>query len=285
MNPTCLARHSGLWCIEPRWFNTTWAAIRAGNIRMLDVAEAEQASVPATLTEDGIGFISINGPMMKGASKFGNVDTTQARRAVRAMAGDTNVKAIVLQIDSPGGSLAGLDDLANDVSLAAKTKPVYSQIEDLGASAAYWLASQTEAVYANPTAQIGSIGVYTVVEDSSKAADMEGIKVHVVSSGGMKGALADGTEITTEQLDYLQKSVDRANGFFLDAVKRGRGMSDSKVAKVNTGEMWYAEEAVSLGLIDGVQRMDETVGMIRKELKARASADRAKRQVAVAKAR
>jgi len=286
MHASCVARHSGLWAVDARWFSQTWACIKAGAIRAMEPDEAERrSSVPVHVTEDGIAVVSINGPMLKGASKFGNANSVEARSVVRAAAGDTNVRAMLLKIDSPGGTVAGTDDLATDVAAANKVKPVYAQIEDLGASAAYWVASQAGSVFAGPTSEVGSIGVYAVVEDSSKAAEMDGIKVHVVSSGGMKGAFADGTPITDDQLAYLQQQVDRSNGFFVDAIRRGRGMSESKAAKVTTGETWYAQEAFDLGLIDGVQRLDETLTMIRKDLKGRDAAARAKRQVAVMRTR
>jgi len=282
----CVARHSGLWAVEPRWFQTQWAAIRTGTMVAMDVEDAEErSSVPTAMTEDGIALIAVNGPLMKGASKFGNVDTNQVRAAVRGATANTNVRAIVIQADSPGGSIAGIDNLANDVANAAKAKPTYVQVDDLAASAMYWVASQATGIFANPTDEIGSIGVYTVVEDSSKAAEAAGIKVHVVSTGGMKGAFADGVEVTEEQLAFLKSNVDEANRFFLQAIRKGRGMSESKVAAVATGEWWYAEAAKSLGLIDGVQRMDDTLAMIRKEMRLQASAARAKRQVAIARAR
>src|SRR5688572_17496558 len=89
--PRCIARHSGLWCIEPRWMQAAWASIRAGTYRMLEPDEAEKQSVPPTrVTEDGIGILQMNGVMMKGASKYANVDTVEVRRVVRTWAADPN---------------------------------------------------------------------------------------------------------------------------------------------------------------------------------------------------
>lgn len=284
--PRCRARHSGLWAIEPHWLNVALAAYRAGTYPLVAMDDDEDMpSRSIGRVEDGIGIIQMSGPMMKGRSKFGGVDTVEARNLVRAFASDTNVSAIVLAIDSPGGTVAGTDDLAHDVATAAKAKPVYAQIDDEGASAAYWIASQASAVYANPSAHVGSIGVYAVIEDSSEAAAAAGVKVHVISTGGMKGAMADGTPVTDEQIAYAQERVDAANGMFTGAIKKGRRMSYAKVAKVNDGRVYGTTDSLALGLIDGIQRMDDTMAMVRKERKARADSARRSRAMAMGRLR
>lgn len=284
--PRCRARHSGLWAIEPNWLSIALASYRAGTYPLVafDDGDASRPS-PARVTEDGIAVIQMSGPMTKGQSKFGGVDTVEARNLIRAFAADTNISAIVLNIDSPGGTVAGTDDLAHDVASAARTKPVIAQIDDEGASAAYWIAAQASAVYANPSAHVGSIGVYAVIEDSSEAAAAAGVKVHVISTGGMKGAMADGTPVTPEQLAYAQERVNAANAMFTDAIRKGRKMSASAVAKVNDGRVWGAAESLSLGLIDGIQRMDDTMAMVRKERKARADSARRSRAMAMGRIR
>lgn len=279
-NARCIARHTGLWCAHVPWLNATMTAIRAGTHRLMSMEDAEERSAPqAHVTEDGIGVISIVGPMMKGASKFGNVDTVATRGIVRQFGADTNIRGVIIRADSPGGAHDGTDDLYHDIATLAKAKPVYTQIEDLGASALMYATAGSSQIYATPSSEVGSIGTYAMVADTSKQAEMEGVTMHVVSTGPMKGAFADGTPITPEQLAYLQSHVAKAFGFFADAMKKGRGMSDKKLAAVATGETWFAEEAQTLGLIDGVQRMDETVEAMRKEIKNRAMADRNKRRL------
>lgn len=285
--PRCRARHSGLWAIEPHWLNVALAAYRNGSYPLVafdDGEDAPRQSI-ARITEDGIGIIQMSGPMTKGRSKFGGVDTIEARNAIRSFAANSNVSAIVLSIDSPGGTVAGTDDLANDIANAARNKPVYAQIDDEGASAAYWIAAQASAVFANPSAHVGSIGVYAVIEDTSKQAEAAGVKVHVISTGGMKGAMADGTPVTPEQIAYAQERVDAANGMFTEAIRKGRKMSSTAIAKVNDGRVYGATDSLALGLIDGIQRMDDTMAMVRKERKARADSARRSRAMAMGRMR
>lgn len=286
MSKQCVARHTGVWCVEPRWFAATWAAIRGGQYRQLDLEDAvSQSTPPVRVTEDGIAVVGVEGMLMKGSSKFGNVDSVALRGALRQLAGQDAVRAIVLHIDSPGGTFAGTDELASDIAAVNAVTPVVVHIEDMGASAAYYAASQASAIYASPASEVGSIGTYAVVEDTSGAAEASGVKVHVVASGPHKGTLADGVPVTEEVLADVQKRVHEINGFFLRAVERGRGMSAKDVAAVADGRTWMAADAKGLGLIDGVQRFDDTINQIRDGWRAKASERRLKHRIAAARLR
>ena len=278
----CYARHVGPWMIEPGYFSAAVAAVRQGTWPVIDAAERARAldSQPLYETQDGIAFVNMSGPMVKGDSKYGGVNTVRTRQALRAAAADTSVKAILLAIDSPGGTVAGTEELASEV--ANTKKPVYAQIDGIGASAAYWVASQAHKVFASATTEIGSIGTVAVVEDTSGAAEMAGIKVHVVSTGEYKGAFSDGAPVSQAQLDYLQQRVDDMNTHFLQGIANGRGMDAERVAKLADGRVMIASKAKRAGLIDGVQSMDKTVKMILDQLAPkRKAAENAVRAAAV----
>lgn len=282
----CIARHTGIWMVEPQWFSAHYAAFRTGTIPMMDMEIAEERSKPAaSVTEDGIGLIDLSGMMMKGASKFGNVDTVATRQAVRTMADAPEVRGIVIRVDSPGGTFAGTDDLAGEVARAAKVKPVYAQVEDLAASAAYYVASQATAIFSHAPGQIGSIGTLLVVEDTSQASEAAGIKVHVIATGEYKGAVVDGAPIQNATLEYLGERIQQVNAFFQTAVKKGRGLTDKKMEAVSDGRVWFAAEALLLGLIDGVQSMDDTIWMLRHDIKQRDKAAKAKAKMGMARLR
>jgi len=148
---------------------------------------------------------------------------------------------------------------------------VTAYIEDLGASAAYFVASQAGRIVANQAAEVGSIGTYGVVMDSSGMAAREGIKVHVVKAGRYKGMGVPGTEITSEQLVEMQRVVDAANALFIAAVARGRPMSADRVAELADGRVHIAAEALKLNLIDGIQTFDAALESLRNTGKGRSS--------------
>jgi len=268
----CAAQHFGLWMIDPTWFSRAVAAVKAGTLKPraddLD-GDFDDGRPLSEILDDGIGLIALHGQMTKGVSSFGGVSSVQARQAVRAFTRDGEVKVILLHIDSPGGTVAGTAELAADVRTANAAKPVYAYIEDLGASAAYWVAAQAGRVSANVMGQIGSIGVLAILEDSSGMAEKEGIKVHVITSknaDGIKGLGVPGTPVTEDQLAYVQEEVDAMNEHFLQAIKAGRGLSLAAVRKLADGRLHQADEARELELIDAVESEDELYALIRKDI-------------------
>ena len=268
-----LDQYAGTWAIEERAF-----AILSQKLSSFDIAgHLNSAPVQAlrngraydpiqdkVTVSDGVGIVSIGGVLMKQqTSMSGGTSTVLARRAIRMLAAEPDVKSIVLHIDSPGGTSAGTMQLGDEVRLARKSKPVYSYIEDLGASAAYWVASQAQEIVANEPAKVGSIGTYLVVHDLSKAAEMEGIKVHVIRAGDFKGQGVPGTELTEANLADLQRTVDGVNEFFLQAVSSGRGLSMEKVRELADGRVHFAKDAKGMGLIDSVETFDDFLGRLK----------------------
>lgn len=276
--PQCWNNHLGLWCVEAQWFTSAVHLYRQGlwqapmalvgeRVAAWDDEREDRPSAidkrPYELTAEGTALIRLEGPLSKaGSYKFGGSSTVGARRALRQAVNDKAVQHILLMIDSPGGHVSGTEALAQDVAQANLSKPVIAQVEDLGASAAYWIASQAQAVYANATAEVGSIGTVLVVEDSSGRMDRMGIKVHVLSTGAYKGAGADGAAITEQQLVYLQERVDNLNTHFLQAVRQGRSLTPAQLAQASDGRVHIAAKAYELGLLDGVQSLDTTLATI-----------------------
>lgn len=258
----------GLWAIEPQAGAAMWHRARATDLPR-HVAETQAA--PPKLRSDlqiakaasgqQIGIVMLTGPLMKAVSSTeAGTSTVQARRDIRKAANDPDVAAILIAIDSPGGTVAGTADLAAEVRNAAKKKPVWAYVADLGASAAYWIASQADRVLANDrTALVGSIGTLAVVYDLSAAAEMAGVKTLVIGTGPLKGAGAPGAPVTEEQQAYYRGIVEDAQKSFDSAVKKGRGMTDAQLADAKTGGVFGATEALDRGLIDAISTFDAAV--------------------------
>ena len=251
-------QYFGPWAIyEPNNY-----AQLVGAMDLKDHIARAQAAGPRTpktnvdVDGNGIAVIEIDGPMTKhGSSLFGG-GTIETKRQIRNAARDAAVKGIVLKIDSPGGTVAGTQELGDEVSAANKRKPVTAFISDLGASAAFWVASQAGQIFANKTALVGSIGTFSVIHDFSAVAEREGVKVLVFKAGDFKGAGVPGTEITEEQQAEFQRIVDVLNAEFLKAVSKGRKMNIESVRSLADGRIHIAGEATKMGLIDGVSTFD-----------------------------
>lgn len=267
----CAAQHFGLWMVQGRWISAAVQAYNAGSLpkSVVDEDDDQLYSVDST----GIARVSLSGPILKGKSSFGGASSTMTRRALRTAERDADVKGIMLMIDSPGGSVSGLKPMADEVAAIARRgiKPIVTHAEDSMHSAALWTGVQSQRVTASPMTEIGSIGTVATVTDYSGAAEKDGIKVHVVSTGPMKGAFTPGAEITDEQLGWLQGRVDQMNAFFLDAVKRGRKLSAAKVRDLATGEDWMAADAKANGLIDDVMSEDDAIESFRRMIKQQGS--------------
>lgn len=277
-DPECAARHITDWMLEPMFARRAIAMVRDGTWA---AAEVSRDGMILFTVDEGIATIPIVGPTMKGDSKFGGTNSLRTRRAVRRAASDASIRGVMLLIDSPGGTVAGTGELATDIAALRKVKPVFAHVEDLGASAAVWAMSQTEFISATATSEIGSIGTVAVIEDSSGAAELAGIKVHVVSTGNFKGALADGVPVTEEVIDAVQQRVDDINEHFMKAVSVGRKMSMSAVRAIADGRVHIASTAKELGLIDAVMTADQAMAGLRKRVAVAARVNKARTKIGV----
>jgi len=259
--PRCWASHMGLWCIEPLWMQQAVTAIQSGlwMVQSEPQARVRQQERDYELYES-VAVIPMHGPMMKAYSKFGGVSTVETRRMIRQAVRDPEVKTILLHIDSPGGHVAGTQELADEIYRTRSSgKQIVAHVDDLCASAAYWAASQTERITANPTAEIGSIGTIAVLKDTSQSMDRQGIQVHVISTGPFKGVGVDGMPISAEALDYLRQRVEDLNEHFVASVMRGREKSHDQLTTWTDGRMHIAKQAKNMGFLDEIMSLEEAL--------------------------
>lgn len=236
------------------------SSVKAG---ILDAGSPDESSYDLVV-EDGLAIISMVGPMMKADSKFGGVSTIRTRKLVREANARSDVSQILMVVESGGGSVSGTKELADDVRNSLKKVTAY--INDIGASAAYWVASQASQIITNEMAEVGSIGVVAVIEDTSGMYEREGVKVHVISTGSMKGAFADGAPVTDEMLEDLQDKVDAINTVFKSTILSGRSIDSETLDKIADGRTYTAKQALDFGLIDSVQRLEDVVANLKQSI-------------------
>jgi len=225
--------------------------------------QALRSEASYRVDRNGIVVLQITGTMTKRGSSLSGGGTVRLRRQLREAASDPEVRGILLAIESPGGTVAGTKELADDVAdINANSKPVHAFIEDLGASAAYYVASQADRVTANLPAMVGSIGTFMVVYDVSSRMGQMGVKAHVIRAGKFKGAGAFGSEVTEAQIEEWQSLITDSNELFLNAVATGRDMSLAQVRQVADGRVHLASHAMDLKLIDGVGTISEAISAL-----------------------
>lgn len=224
------------------------------------------------------GVIARHASMVNRASQPEGTTTEAIIGSLRRAKEDPRAAAILLDVDSPGGSVAGLDDVVEEVRATARAKPVWSLAHDLMASAAYWIGSQAQRLWVGPTAAAGSIGVYTLVEDSSKFWDQRGIRFHLVRAGQYKGVGVDGVPVSPEDLEVIQREVGAYYAAFVRDVASGRGLERERAERLADGRIWVGQEAVTLGLADRVGTYAQAVAALHEHIGPRRGAPTRGRQ-------
>jgi signal peptide peptidase SppA len=198
----------------------------------------------------------------------GGTSTERFQQYLRSAVGDPTVKSIVIDIDSPGGTVNGVPELADEIYQARDVKPVVAIANSQAASAAYYLASQASDVVAIPSGEVGSIGVFAAHEDISKAAENQGVKVSLISAGKYKTEANPFEPLSEEARAALQDKVNNFYDMFVNAVARGRNTSPDAVRNgMGQGRMLQAEQARRTGMVDRVATFDRTLKRLGAKMK------------------
>lgn len=232
---------------------------RIGGARMNAVARktGNVAVIPI------VGVISHRVPLLSAISGGGGASTQQISRQLQAALADDSIKAIVFDVDSPGGAVAGTDELATEIYEARSRKPIIASVSGMAASAAYWIASAADEVVATPTSQVGSIGVIATHIDRSKADEMEGVKPTFITAGRYKAEGNSHEPLTDEAREMLQETVDAYYDMFVRAVARNRGVTAGVVrSDFGEGRMLRAEPARKVGMIDRIETLSQTLARL-----------------------
>ncbi|QDU61241.1 Putative signal peptide peptidase SppA [Planctomycetes bacterium Pan216] len=218
-----------------------------------------------------VAVVSVFGVIEKRMNLFveisGGTSTELLVRDIEALANDDSVSAIVLDVDSPGGSVNGPSELSHVIVEARNKKRIVAVANDLAASAAYWIASAASEVVTTDSASVGSIGVFAVFREHSQAEAERGIKTTIVQAGDMKTAGHRSKAMTDDERAMLQERVDSFHEMFMAAVAENRGMSMSAVRSVADGRVYVGQQAVEAGLADRVGTLSQVI----EELSSRTS--------------
>jgi signal peptide peptidase SppA len=173
---------------------------------------------------------------------------------------DPNIDAIVLDVDSPGGQVNGIEELSRQIFDARGPKPIVAIANHTMASAAYWIATAADEVVVTPSGEVGSIGVFAVHKDISGALAQDGIKVSLISDGKYKIEGNPYEPLAEEARASIQTRVGEAYDAFITAIARNRGVKPDDVQNgFGEGRVVGARQAVELGMADRVGTLEETI--------------------------
>ncbi len=209
------------------------------------------------------GVISQKINMVDNLSGPGGTSTEMLTQQVRDAIDDPQVSTILLDIDSPGGSVFGVQELGDVLMAAREKKRVVASINSMAGSAAYWIASCANEIVVTPSGMVGSIGVFMMHNDVSKAAEMEGVKTTFIQAGKYKTEGNAYEPLSAEARAAVQEQVNAYYDMFIKAVARGRGVAQTAVrGGFGEGRMVMADDAVKQGMADRIGTLDATLGRL-----------------------
>jgi signal peptide peptidase SppA len=225
-----------------------------------------------------VGVVTQRGNMADDISGPGSMSTQMFSQTLRSALADDAVDAILIDIDSPGGSVYGVQELADEIYQARGQKPVVAIANSLAASAAYWLGSAASEFYVTPGGEVGSIGVWSAHEDWSKALADAGVTTTLISAGKYKTEGNPYEPLSADARAFMQSRVDDYYGAFTKAVARHRGVQVASVRDgMGAGRVLGAQAAKDAGMVDDIATFDDVIRRLsknsRQSAKARAAAE------------
>ena len=223
------------------------------------------------LTRDGtpkVGVVVAAGEILDGDQPPGTVGGESTARLIREARMDDNIKAVVLRVDSPGGSMLAAEEIHREIAaLKASGKPLVVSMGDLAASGGYYIAAPADEIWASPATITGSIGIFAVIPTVNKTLGKVGVNVDGVGTTPLSGQLRLDRPLGVDAKKLLQATVDRGYEEFLARVSNGRKKTRDEVDAIAQGRVWSGEDAKRLGLVDHLGSFTDAIKAASKRAK------------------
>jgi len=218
--------------------------------------EESRRSPPA----GAIGVVMASGEILDGNQPSGTIGGESTTALLRRALEDEDIKAVVLRIDSPGGSVLASEQIYREVqALRAAGKPVVASMSDVAASGGYYIAAPADAIYASANTITGSIGVFATIPTFDRTLAKLGVQVDGVGTTALSGSLRLDRPLKPELEQLIQAGVDHSYDEFLQHVAAGRHQSTSAINEIAQGRVWAGREALRLGLVDTLGNYNDAV--------------------------
>ncbi len=206
-----------------------------------------------------VAVVYAEGDIVDGEGDSSEVGGTKFAREIRELREDSSVKAIVLRVNSPGGSATAAETIQRELRLARKAKPVIVSMGSYAASGGYWISAFADRIFAEPTTITGSIGVFGIQFDIQKFANDHGVTFDSVKTGKFADAITIERPKTDEEMAVFQRVVDWIYGQFIAKVAEGRKLKPKFVEEIAQGRVWSGAEAKKLGLVDEIGGLSDAI--------------------------
>ncbi|MBW4471635.1 MAG: signal peptide peptidase SppA [Stenomitos rutilans HA7619-LM2] len=210
-------------------------------------------------TNNQIAVVYAEGDIVSGQGGPGDVGGDRLAKQLRQLRQDEDVKAVVLRINSPGGSVTASEVIQREVVLTRKAKPLVVSMGSVAASGGYWIATDSDRIFAEPNTITGSIGVFGIQPNFQAIANTNGITWDVVKTGRYADSQTTTRPKTPQELAILQKSVDQIYDQFLTKVAGSRKLTKARVAEIAQGRVWSGLKAKQIGLVDELGGLEAAI--------------------------
>ncbi|MEG3436312.1 signal peptide peptidase SppA [Pannus brasiliensis CCIBt3594] len=233
------------------------------DFRSFRQVSVEDYAGSATATKEDsankIAIVYAEGSIVDGAGDTTNIGGDRYAKELRKLRQDDDIKAVVLRINSPGGSAIASDVILREVKRLGEKKPVIISMGDFAASGGYWVATGGQRIFAEDNTLTGSIGVFGLLFNLQKIANNNGIKWDTIKTGKFADMSTSARPKTPEEMRLYQASVNRFYDLFIEKVSNARKLSPDKVRSIAQGRVWTGQDALDIGLVDEIGGLENAV--------------------------
>jgi len=223
-------------------------------------SEAEEEEEDESSTKQYVAVIYASGEIVTGEGDEQIIGSTTIAEAISKARKDKKVKAIVLRVNSPGGSALASDIIWREMVLARKDKPVIASMGDVAASGGYYISCAADTIVASPSTITGSIGVFGLLFNAQELVNNKiGIQTETVKTNTYADAMSPLKEMTEFERMTIQAEVEGIYDVFISHVAEGRGMSKADVDSIGQGRVWAGQDALRIGLVDVLGGLDVAI--------------------------
>ena len=227
-------------------------------VHLVSLPSYIDAKVSAKSSKNKVAVLYADGEIVDGSGKS-QVAGDRFMKLVEKLRKDKNVKAVVLRVNSPGGSVSASVKIRTALDSLMKEKPLVASFGDYAASGGYWISSGCQKIYADATTVTGSIGVFSLIPDFSKVTKKVGVNVESVGSNKHSDMMSLMRPFDAAELAYMQASVEDIYELFVNLVATSRGLSVERVDQIAQGRVWAATDALEVGLVDEIGTLQDAI--------------------------
>ncbi|MTJ06456.1 MULTISPECIES: signal peptide peptidase SppA [unclassified Anabaena] len=233
------------------------------------ISLSDYAEVPGKNSESDnkIAIVYAEGEIVNGSGDSGEVGGDRFATIFTKIRQNDQIKSVVLRINSPGGSATAAEIMQREIKLTRQVKPVIVSMGDMAASGGYWIASDSNRIFAQANTITGSIGVFGVLFNGQKLANNNGITWDSVKTSQFADQQTISRPKSPQELAVYQRSVDRIYNLFLQKVSQGRKLPTAKVAEIAQGRVWSGTAAKQIGLVDEIGGLNVAIEYAAKQAK------------------